>query len=197
LAKEAQAYDLTREANDFDLGKRSDITQKQADEDFNRAQKYLDDAAEIYKEILTSNPKEKEFRAGDSRTEEAVSIYAKIVRYKEENAKAHAALGATRDQASRSVSVGHGTSPASNTQQGPLDQILSFCSKGMAVESIKEYILSPDFLDDAKEANYKFSFARDSVRLNDTCKQNAPVLQKMIRDRLGSVPPHPQVKKQP
>jgi hypothetical protein len=67
----------------------------------------------------------------------------------------------------------------------------------MAVESIKEYILSPDFLDDAKAAGYRFSFARDSVRLNDVCKQNAPVLQKMIRDRLGSVTPRPAVKKQP
>jgi hypothetical protein len=197
LAKEAQAYDLTREANDFDLGKRTDITQKQADDDFNQAQKYLDDAAELYKGIMSSNPKEKEFRAGDTRTEDAVAIYAKIVRYKEENAKARAAIGGSRDQASRSISVSHGTTPTPGTPQGPLDQVLSFCSKGMAVESIKEYILSPDFLDDAKAAGYRFSFARDSVRLNDVCKQNAPVLQKMIRDRLGSVTPRPAVKKQP
>jgi hypothetical protein len=197
LAKEAQAYDLTREANDFDLGKRNDITPKQADDDFNQAQKYLDDAAEIYKEILTSNPKEKEFRAGDTRTEEAVAIYAKIVRYKEENAKAEAALAAAKEQASRSISVGKAASAVPGTQQGPLEQVLSFCSKGIAVESIKEYILSPDFLADARATSYKFSFARDSVRLNDICKEGAPALQKLIRDRLGSGTARPAVKKQP
>jgi hypothetical protein len=195
LAKEAEAYDLTREANDFDLGKRADITPKQADADFNNAQKYLDDAAEIYKTILTANPKEKEFRAGDTRTEEAVAIYAKIVRYKEENAKAQAALEATKEQASKSVTVGHAPAPAPGAQQGPLEQVLSFCSKGIAVESIKEYIESPDFLADAKATSFKFSFARDSVRLNDICKVNAPVLQKLIRDRLNAVAPRPAVKK--
>ena len=198
LAKEAQAYDLTREANDFDLGKRTDITPKQADDDFNNAQKYLDDAAEIYKEILTSNPKEKEFRTGDTRTEDAVAIYAKIVRYKEENAKAQAALDAAKEQASsRSISGGHASAAVPGAQQSPFEQVLSFCSKGLAAESIKEYILSPDFLADAKATGYKFSFARDSVRLNDICKESAPVLQKLIRDRLGSGTAHPPAKKQP
>jgi hypothetical protein len=196
LAKEAQAYDLTREANDFDLGKRSDITPKQADDDFNRAQKYLDDAAEIYKEILTANPKEKEFRAGDTRTEDAVAIYAKIVRYKEENAKAEAALAAAKDQASsRSFSGGHASAAVPGAQQSPLEQVLSFCSKGIAAESIKEYILSPDFMADARASNYKFSFARDSERLSDICKEKAPVLQKAIRDRLASGAPRPPAKK--
>jgi len=74
---------------------------------------------------------------------------------------------------------------------------LSFCSKGIAVESIKEYILSPDFLADAKATSYKFSFARDSVRLNDICKENAAALQKLMRDRLGSGTARPAVKKQP
>jgi hypothetical protein len=193
LAKEAQAYDLTREANDFDLGKRTDITAKQADDDFNQAQKYLDDAAEIYKEILASNPKEKEFRTGDTRTEDAVAIYAKIVRYKEENAKAEAALAVAKQQASRSISGSHASVPSA--QQSPLEQVLSFCSKGIAAESIKEYILSPDFLADAKASSYKFSFARDSERLSDICKEKAPVLQKAIRDRLGSGAPRPPAKK--
>jgi hypothetical protein len=197
LAKEAQAYDLTREANDFDLGKRADITQKQADDDFNRAQKYLDDAAEIYKEILGANPKEKEFRTGDARTEEAVAIYAKIVRYKEENAKAQIALAAAKQQASKSISLAAGSSASPDGQQGPLEQVLSFCSKGIAVDSIKEYILSPDFLADAKETGYRFSFARDSVRLNDICKANAAVLQKLIRDRLNTGTPRAAAKKQP
>lgn len=195
LAKEAQAYDLTREANDFDLGKRTDITAKQADDDFNNAQKYLDDAAEIYKEILTANPKEKEFRTGDTRTEEAVAIYAKIVRYKEENAKAQAALDAAKEQASKSVTVGHAPVPAPGAPQSPFEQVLSFCSKGLAAESIKDYILSPDFLADARASGYKFSFARDSVRLNDICKEKAPVLQKAIRERLGSGAPRPPAKK--
>jgi len=197
LAKEAQAYDLTREANDFDLGKRNDITPKQADDDFNHAQKYLDDAAEIYKEILTANSKEKEFRAGDTRTEEAVAIYAKIVRYKEENAKAEASLVAAKEHASKSVSVGRPTPAGPGAQQSPLEQVLSFCSKGIAVESIKEYIQSPDFLADAKTTSYRFSFARDSIRLNDVCKANAPALQKLIRDRLGSGGPRPAANKQP
>jgi hypothetical protein len=194
LAKEAQAYDLTREANDFDLGKRTDITPKQADDDFNNAQKYLDDAAEIYKEILTSNPKEKEYRAGDTRTEDAVAIYAKIVRYKEENAKALAALAAAKEQASKSISASHG-SAVPVAQQSPLEQVLSFCSKGIAVESIKDYVLSPDFMADARASGYKFSFSRDAVRLNDICKEKAPVLQKLIRDRLSSGTARPVVKK--
>ena len=197
LAKEAQAYDLTREANDFDLGKRTDITPKQADDDFNQAQKYLDDAAEIYKEILTANPKEKEFRTGDTRTEEAVAIYAKIVRYKEENAKAQAALDAAKQQGSRSISGGHASASVPDAQQSPFEQVLSFCSKGIAAESIKEYIDSPEFLAGAKATGYKFSFTRDSVRLSDICKEKAPVLQKAIRDRLGSGGPRPAAKKQP
>jgi hypothetical protein len=180
LAKEVQAYDLTREANEFDLGKRTDVTPKQAGEDFNRAQKYLDDSAAIYKAILAANPKEKEYRSGDTRTEEAVAIYAKIVRYKEENAKALAAIATQKAQAAG------GFAQASGSQQTPLDQVLGFCSKGMAVDSIKEYIQSTDFLDDVKATGYKFSFARDSTRLADVCKQSAPMLQKMIRDRLGS-----------
>lgn len=198
LAKEAQAYDLTRESNDFDLGKRSDISPRQAQDDFDRAQKYLDDSAEIYKAILTANPREKDFRAGDTRTEEAVAIYAKIVRYRAENAKAQAALvAANTNTTPKSISAGPSTPPPDpNTPQSPLQQVLSFCSKGMAVESIKEYILSPDFLADAKATNYKFSFARDSIQLNDTCKANAASLQKMIRDRLGSSAAHPPAKKQ-
>jgi len=189
LAKEAEAYDLTRESNDFDLGKRTDITAKQAAEDFNRAQHYLDDSAEIYKAILAANPKEKEFRTGDDRTEEAVAIYAKIVRYREENAKAQAALAAQKAQAGSGNGAAGSTAVSSaDAGQNPLEQVLSFCGKGMAIESIKEYVNSQDFLDDAKATGYRFSFARDSVKLNDICKQNAPVLQKMIRDRLASAP---------
>jgi hypothetical protein len=55
---------------------------------------------------------------------------------------------------------------------------------------MKEYIESPDFLADAKATGYKFNFAKDSVRLNDTCKQNAAALQKALRVRLAVAPAH-------
>lgn len=179
LAKEAQAYDLTREANERDLGKRTDISPAQAEAEFHRAQKYLDEAGTIYKEIVTANSKEKEFRTGDSRTEEALAIYAKIERYKAENAKAVAA--AAQAAAGKAVpgAAGHG-----NASQTPLEQILEFCSKGLALDSIKEYIDSSDFVTDAKATGYKFNFAKDSLRLNETCKQNAAVLQRAMRARL-------------
>jgi hypothetical protein len=91
LAKEAQAYDLTREANERDLGKRTDISPAQAEAEFQKAQAYLDESGTIYKQAITANSKEKDFRAGDTRTEEALAIYAKIERYKVENAKVMAA----------------------------------------------------------------------------------------------------------
>jgi hypothetical protein len=60
----------------------------------------------------------------------------------------------------------------------------------MAVESIVEYVQSPDFLADAKASGYKWNFARDAVRLNDTCHQNAAALQRAIRARLGAATAH-------
>jgi hypothetical protein len=179
LAKEAQAYDLTREANERDLGKRTDISPRQAEEEFQRAQNY--------KQIIAANPREKEFRPGDARTEEAITIYAKIVRYKEENAKAQAALTARTAEAAKagSSSAGGGQDSSSNGQS-PLDQVLNFCSRGIDPDSIKEYIESPDFLSDAKASGYKFSFSKDPIRLNEVCKSNAAVFQRMIRERLGS-----------
>jgi hypothetical protein len=93
--------------------------------------------------------------------------------------------------------VSHASAAPAGSPQGPLEQVLSFCSQGIAVESIKEYILSPDFLADARATSYKFSFARDSVRLNDICKENAAALQKLMRDRLGSGTARPVAKKQP
>jgi hypothetical protein len=180
LAKEAQAYDLTREANERDLGKRTDISPAQAEAEFQKAQTYLDQSGTIYKQIITADSKEKEFRAGDTRTEEALAIYAKIERYKEENAKAMAAKAAevarTPDHPAAAV--------IATAAKNPLEQILAFCERGVAVDSIKEYIESPDFAADAKASNYKFNFAQDSVRLHDTCKQNAAVLQHLIRAHL-------------
>jgi hypothetical protein len=182
LAKEAQAYDLTREANDRDLGKRTDISETQAEADFKRAQKNLDEAGTIYKQIITENSKEKDFRAGDTRTEEALAIYAKIERYKDENAKAMAAKAALASQA-KSVAPVH--ADAVGGRKSPLVQVLDFCTRGIAVDSIKDYIDSPDFMADARATNYKFSFSQDPVRLHDACKQNAALLQKLIRARLS------------
>jgi hypothetical protein len=183
IAKEAQAYELTREANERDLDKRSDISPAQAEAEFKRAQQYLDESGTLYKQIVTANPKEKEFRAGDARTEEALAIYAKIERYKAENAKAVAAAAAARAAGDKDIRAG-------GSAQTPLEQVLEFCSKGLAFESMKEYIDSPDFLADAKATGYKFNFAKDSVRLNDTCKQNAAALQKALRVRLAVAPAH-------
>jgi hypothetical protein len=182
LAKEAQAYDLTREANERDLGKRTDISPAQAEAEFQKAQTYLDQAGTIYKQIITADPKEKEFRAGDTRTEDALQIYAKIERYKAENAKAMAAKAAETVPTS-----GHPTAAVklAAVKQNPLEQVLAFCESGLAVDSIKEYIESPDFAADAKATNYKFNFSQDSVKLHDTCKQNAAVLQHEIRAHLA------------
>ena len=175
LAKEAEAYDLTREANERDLGKRTDISPEQAEAEFHRAQKYLDEAGSLYKQIITANSGQKLFRPGDARTEEALAIYAKIERFKTENAAAAAA----KQTASATKSANE------NARATPLEQVLDFCNRGMAVESIKEYIDSPEFLDDAKATGYKFNFAKDAVRLSDACKQNAAVLQRSMRSRLG------------
>ncbi|HWZ44620.1 MAG TPA: hypothetical protein VNW97_14180 [Candidatus Saccharimonadales bacterium] len=186
LAKEALAYDLTREANERDLGKRTDISPAQAEAQFHRAQKYLDEAGAIYKQIITANSKEKAFRPGDARTEEALAIYAKIERYKAENAKSQApkAPPVVVPGPNGGTGTNHDV-PSSTGHLSPLDQVLDFCNRGLAAESIKEYIESPDFLADAKATGYKFNFARDSVRLNDTCKQNAAAFQRAIRQRLG------------
>lgn len=204
LAKEAEAYDLTREANERDLGKRTDISPKQAEEEFERAQKDLDEAGAIYKDIITANPKEKEFRPGDTRTEQAIAIYAKIARYKEENAKAQAELAAKAAAAATSTgsrampaATGATTAGVPGAVMTPLDQVLDFCTRGIDPDSIKDYIRSADFVADAKKTGYHFSFSRDPIRLNETCKANAAVFQRMIRERLGSGAPRPAKAAQP
>jgi hypothetical protein len=190
LSKEAQAYDLTREANDRDLGKRTDITAEQAENDYKRAQKYLDEAGAIYKQIIAANPKEKEFRPGDTRTEEAISIYAMIDRYKEEYAKAQAAKAAQAAQTAMDKSAGRRAPTNASAGQTPLEQILSFCSSGLALDSIRDYIDSPDFVQDAKATGYKFNFAKDPIRLNEICKQSAGTIQKLMRTRLTTQTSH-------
>ncbi len=189
LSKEAPAYDLTREANDRDLGKRADISAAQVENDYKRAQKDLDESGALYKQIITSNPKEKEFRPGDTRTEEAISIYAMIDRYKEEYAKAQAAKIAQIAQSAVDKSAGPVATNISGGQT-PLDQILSFCSSGLALDSIRDYIDSPDFVQDAKATGYKFNFAKDPIRLNEICKQSAGTIQKLMRTRLTTQTSH-------
>lgn len=191
LAKEAQAYDLTREANDRDLGKRSDISRAQAEDDYKRAQKYLDEAGAIYKQIIAANSKEKEFRPGDARTEEAISIYALIDRYKAEYAKAQAAKAAQVAQATPTEhEPNHAPSADGSDAQSPLNQIVHFCASGLGMDTIKDYIDSPDFLQDAKTSNYKFSFSKDPIRLSDACKQNAGTIQRLMRARLATLAAH-------
>jgi hypothetical protein len=181
LAKEAQAYDLTREFNDKESGKRTDISEKDAQGDFERAQKYLDEAGAIYKDIIAANSKEKEFRPGDARTEEAIAVYAKIDRYREENAKALASRGGG---ASRGVPA-TGTAPIAASGQSPLDQVLSMCSNGIDDQSIKDYIASPDFVAAAKASKYHFNFAADPAKLNNGCKANGATYGHLMRQRLG------------
>jgi hypothetical protein len=176
LAKEAQAYDLTREFNDSVSGKRPDISPQQADDDFQRAQKLLDESGALYKEIIGINPKEKEFRPGDARTEDAIAIYAKIQRYRDENAKALAALAAPH---------GKGIAKTPGGAQSPLDQVLNFCSSGVDDDSIKDYIRSPEFMQAARATKYKFNFTEDPMKLSQACKTNGGIYGRMIRQRLG------------
>jgi hypothetical protein len=180
LAKEAQAYDLTREFNDKESGKRTDISEKDAQDDFERAQKYLDEAGAIYKDIIAANSKEKEFRPGDARTEDAIAVYAKIDRYREENNKALASRG-SGPAASKSLA------PAQSAASGqsPLDQVLSMCGNGIDDQSIKDYIASPDFLAAAKASKYHFNFAADPAKLNNGCKANGATYGHLMRQRLG------------
>ena len=88
MAKEAQAYDLAREAAKRDDGSRTDITEQQADESFRKAMALIDEARKLYKDALQAKPGEKEFQEPDNRMEKAVNIYATITRHKDEYKKA-------------------------------------------------------------------------------------------------------------
>jgi rhamnose utilization protein RhaD (predicted bifunctional aldolase and dehydrogenase) len=189
LAKEAQAYDLAREANERDQGKRKDLSAQDAEAEFRRAQRYMDEAGSLYKEIVTANSREKEFRPGDARTEQAIAIYATIARYKEEYQKAVVA-----NQAKKQLERNSSAAAASSVVT-PLNQVLDFCNRGMEADIIKEYLLSPDFIHDARATGYHFNFAKDSVSISDACKANASVIIKLMRERLGAVTPASQRKK--
>jgi hypothetical protein len=200
LAKEAQAYDLAREAAERDQGKRKDISAQEADSEFQRAQTYLDDARRLYKDAIQAKPNEKEFREPDARLEQAVTVYATIARHKEEYEKYLAEksaqagpppapqVAAVKDAAAAIRSV-HASPPAAATKQSsqssPLQQVLKFCQAGIDLTSILDYIKDPAFLDDARASNYKFDIRTDPLALAESCKEKAGPLQKLIRARLS------------
>ena len=182
LAEEAQSYALTREASERDLGKRPDISKAEADAQFKHAQQFMDESRKLYQEIVDTNPKEKGFRPGDTRTEEAMTIYGTIVRYQEELKKAEPGSTSRGERAASGPAAPAPATPAAVIS--PLDRVLDFCRKGVDAGSISEYIKSQDFMDDAKASKYKFNFGTDTLALTDACKAGAPTLQKLIRERL-------------
>lgn len=189
LAKEAQAYKLTSEANDSYTGKRSDITPAMAAADISKAQKLMDEAGTSYKEALQASSKDTNFLAGDTRAEEAIAIYATIERYKKENELANQphpvpAPGPSMPQPSGAATPAGGGAGVT-ARRTPLDDVLDMCRHDIDADSVKDYIQSSEFLDLAKKSDYKFSFVPDSVRLKEACKANAPLYQKLIRARLS------------
>jgi hypothetical protein len=204
LAKEAQAYDLAREAAERDQGKRKDISAEDAEKEFQQAQKYLDDARKLYKDAIQAKPSEKEFREPDGRLERAVTVYATIARHKEEYQNYLAQKGTqptpvappqappvqaappTQVASARSVTAPPKPSdPPPAAQITPLQQILKFCQAGMGLDSIKEYVNDKAFLEDAKATNYQFNIRTDPLALTESCKDKASPLQTLMRARLS------------
>jgi hypothetical protein len=212
LAKEAQAYDLAREAAERDEGKRKDISAQEADEEFQRAQTYLDDARKLYKDAIEAKPSEKEFREPDARMEQAIAVYATIGRHKEEyekflaeksakvvaqspSASPSAAAPPKPGDQSAVASTARGTAaPKTGAPNTPLQQVLQFCQAGVDFNTILDYIKDQAFLDDAKATNYKFKIRTDPLALTQACKDKAGPLQRAMRARLA--PPAPAASKQ-
>lgn len=208
LAKEAQAYDLAREAAERDEGKRKDISAQEADQEFQRAQTYLDDARKLYKDAIEAKPSEKEFREPDARMEQAIAVYATISRHKEEyenylaekSAKTVASQPAPQpapqkpEQTASVKPPSVGASPKSAASNTPLQQVLQFCQAGVDLNSILDYVKDQAFLDDAKATNYRFNIRTDTLALTQTCKEKAGPLQRAMRARLA--PPAPAASKQ-
>jgi hypothetical protein len=202
LAKEAQSYELTAEANDRELGKRPDISAEDAAAEFDRAQRLMDEARKLFRDIIASNPKEKVFRDGDARTQEALTIYEKITRYRDENAAhaatavpAHAPAAPAVQSASRQAPPPIAPPPVGQTaapsQASPLDQVITFCRSAIDAATIREYIASKEFVDDAKATSYKFVYSRDVLPLKQACGDSALVYQKSIIQRLSPPAPKP------
>jgi len=196
LAKEAQAYDLARESAEREEGKRNDISEEQANAEFQKAQHLLDDARRLYKDAIQAKPGEKEFQEPDARMERAIAVYATIARHKEEYQRFLAEQKkATPSGHATNVASGGGTpgKTASGTEavagSSPLTQILQFCQAGMPLDSINDYINDKQFITDARESSYAFNFRTDPLSLTATCKDKAGPIQRAMRLRLASVHP--------
>ena len=202
LAKEAQAYDLAREAAARENGKEKSISVEEGEASFQRAQKLLDEARKYYKDALTAKDKEKEFREPDDRMEKAILVYATIQRHKEEYQKylqqknggkppeAPAVISQTVAAPSKlqpPVAPGEAKPPVA-ADKTPLQQVVAFCQAGVDAGSISDYIKAADFLDDAKKTGYKWDFRTDPISLKQACGDQAAALQKQIRDRLAAAP---------
>ena len=194
LSKEAQAYDQAREAQERENGKRPDISQAQADADFQKAMRLIDEARKLYKDAIQAKPGEKVFQEPDDRMEKAVAVYATIARHKEEYKKALVASQQQPKPPVRAASVSSTQADASQKTPAsggdtPLDMIVKYCQSGVDMETIAAYIKDPTFLQQAKETGYKFNFQNDPFVLNTNCKTNAPAIQKMMRERLATQRP--------
>jgi hypothetical protein len=194
LAKEAQAYDMAREAAQQEEGKRTDITEAQANADFQKAQHLLDDARKLYKDAIQAKPGEKEFQEPDTRMERAIAVYATIARHKAEYQKFLAQQKtAAPVQTASNASSGDpkvvraaATGPAgASAGPSPLNQIVQFCQAGMSLDSINDYINDKQFLTDARESSYTFNFRTDPLTLSSNCKDKASAIQRSMRTRLA------------
>jgi hypothetical protein len=188
LAKEAQAYDMAREAAQREEGKRNDISEEQANADFQKAQHLLDDARKLYKDAIQAKPGEKEFQEPDARMERAIAVYATIARHKEEYQRF---LAEQKKPAPTPVAAkppqpsDHPVTPGAGIT--PLGQIVQFCEAGMPLESITDYINDKQFLKDAQDSSYKFNFRTDPLTLTTSCKDKAGAIQRAMRSRLNGV----------
>jgi hypothetical protein len=204
LAKEAQAYELARQASAREQGKEKQLSEAEAEESFQRAQKLLDEARKLYKDALQAKPAEKTFREPDDRMEKAIEVYAKIERHKDEYAKfvvqKKAQVAPVVAQASSTVPVTVAkldrpetsalkSAPApAGSSDSPMEQVMTFCRNGIDTASIGDYIKDPQFLADAKKSGYKFDIKNDPISLKQACGDKAAAIQKMMRDRLAPAP---------
>ena len=197
LAKEAQAYDMAREAAQREEGKRNDISEEQANADSQKAQHLLDDARKLYKDAIQAKPGEKEFQEPDARMERAIAVYATIARHKQEyerfiaeQKKAAPPTVAKNERPADSKPGNPPGTPVSTVPSAgitPLSQIVQFCEAGMPIESISDYINDKQFLKDAQDSSYTFNFRTDPLTLTSSCKDKAGAIQRAMRSRLGAV----------
>jgi hypothetical protein len=209
LAKEAQAYELARQAAAREQGKEKQLSQQEAEESFQRAQKLLDEARKLYKDALEAKPAEKIFREPDERMEKAIEVYAKIERHKDEYAKFLAEKKNSEQKPAEIKPVSEpqtlqakletpatpppvGAASAANiaaaSPDSPLEQVLTFCRNGIDVASIGDYVKDPQFLIDVNKSRYKFDIKNDPIKLKQACGDKAAAIQKMMRDRLALSP---------